>query len=487
MHVLVIGAGFSGVCMGYHLRRAGISDFRIVEGSGSAGGTWHHHSYPGAVCDVPSHLYCYSFRPNPDWTRVYSPRAEIKSYIETCIDEFELRDYIVLDCRVDRLRFDEARGRWHVTFADGTGIDVRHVIRATGGLHVPRWPEIPGREHFDGTVMHSARWDHGADLDGARVGVIGSAASAIQIVPQVANTAASLTVFQRTPSWIFPREQRVFTEAEKSSFRDSPGTMTALRDELYAYRHEVLHPLFGVNEVGDEFREIGTAVALEHLESAISDPALRVKLTPGYPLGCKRLLISSDFYPTLLEDHVSLVTEPLDRFSPDGLVTTDGVVHELDVVICATGYDLDAHMRSIEVIGRAGELLADRWVDHPEAYRQVTIPGFPNLFWVGGPNSGSGYLSMISTMEPDCEYIVRGIDLAGEDSLLEVRAEACDDYNQVLRSRLDKSIWAGDCTSWYKRADGRITTLYPGTADEYARDKAEVVLDHYDLSLVPDG
>ena len=436
---------------------------------------------------MPSHLYCYSFRPNPDWSHVYSPRAEIKAYIEDCADEFDLLDDIVLDCRVDRLVFDEAHGRWKVMFTDGTGVEVRHVVRATGGLHVPRWPDIPGREDFGGTLMHSARWNHEVDLDGARVGVVGSAASAIQIVPQVAKVAAGLTVFQRTPSWIFPREERAFTEEEKAQFRDAPDMLTALRDELYEYRHEVLHPLFGVTEVGNEFREIGTAVALEHLESAIPDPALRAKLTPDYPLGCKRLLISSDFYPTLLEDHVSLVTEPLKRFDARGLVTAGGVLHELDIIVCATGYDLDAHMRSIEVIGRNDELLADRWVGHPEAYRQVTIPGFPNLFWVGGPNSGSGYLSMISTMEPDCEYTVSCIELAGEESLLEVRTEACDDYNRILRSRLEESVWAGDCTSWYKRADGRITTLYPGTADEYARDKAEVVLDHYDLSPVPGG
>lgn len=333
--------------------------------------------------------------------------------------------------------------------------------------------------------MHSARWDHDVNLEGARVGVIGSAASAIQIVPQVAKVAAGLTVFQRTPSWIFPREERAFTEAERARFREVPASLSALRAELYEHRHEVLHPLFGMDDVGSEFREIGTALALEHLHSEISDPDLRAKLTPDYPLGCKRLLISSDFYRALGDDHVSLVTEPLDHFSTDGLVTVDGDFHELDVVVCATGYDLDAHIRAIEVIGRGGELLADRWVDRPEAYKQVTVPGYPNLFWVGGPNSGSGYLSMISTMEPDCEYIVRCLELAGDESLLEVRRDACDQYNEMIQSRLQDSVWAGSCDSWYKRPDGRITTLYPGTADEYSLDKAAVTLDHYHLTPTP--
>ena len=375
LHAIVIGAGFSGVCMGYHLRAAGISDFRIVEASDSVGGTWHHNTFPGAVCDVPSHLYCYSFRPNPEWSHIYSPRDEIKAYIEDCADEFELRDAIVLECRVERLEFDEARGRWQVTFEDGTGIEARHVIRATGGLHVPRWPDVPGREDFGRSLMHSARWDHDVDLEGARVGVIGSAASAIQIVPQVAKAAASLTVFQRTPSWILPRDDRAFTDEEKRGFRSAPESLTALRDELYEHRHEVLQPLFGVNDVGSEFREIGTAMALEHMHSEISDPDLRAKLTPDYPLGCKRLLISSDFYRTLGEDHVSLVTEPLERFSADGLVSADGELHALDVIVCATGYDLEAHIRAIEVIGRDRELLADRWVDRPRGLPSGDRPG----------------------------------------------------------------------------------------------------------------
>jgi cation diffusion facilitator CzcD-associated flavoprotein CzcO len=485
LHVLVIGAGLSGVCLGYHLRRAAITDFRIVEAAESVGGTWHHNTYPGLVCDVPSHLYCYSFRPNPDWSHVYSPGPEIRQYVETCVDEFGLRDDIVLSCRVDRLDFDEESGRWRVSFADGSGLVARHVIRATGGLHVPKWPDIPGRDDFGGHVMHTARWNHDLDLDGLRIGVIGNGASSVQVVPQLAERAARLTVFQRTPSWILPRDESAFSDDDRQGFRDHPETLSALREELYHYRHEVLHPLFGTDRTGDEFQEIGRAMALEHLENSIPDPELRAELTPDYPLGCKRLLISSDFYPTLVKDHVALVTEPLERFCAEGLVTVDGTVHELDVIVCATGYDLDAHTASIDIVGRGGELLADRWIDRPEAYRQVTVPGYPNLFWVGGPNSGSGYLSMTSTMEPDCEYVVRCIELAREDSLLEVRQDACDQYNDTLQARLTETVWAGDCRSWYKRPDGRITTLYPGTADEYAADKAEVVLDHYTLTPVP--
>jgi len=485
LHVLVIGAGLSGVCVGYHLRRAGIADFRIVEASDSVGGTWHHNTYPGVVCDVPSHLYCYSFRPNPDWSHVYSPGAEIRDYIETCADEFGLTDDIVLDCRVDQLVFDESTGRWQVVFDDGTGIEARHIVRATGGLHVPRWPEIPDRKSYGGAMMHSARWDHSVDFDGVRVGVIGSAASAVQIVPKIAKRAAQLTVFQRTPSWILPRDESEFSEEQKREFREHPETLTALHEELYGYRHEVLHPLFFMDDVGEAFREVAVAMALEHLEESIADPELRSKLTPDYTFGCKRLLISSDFYPALTEDHVALVTDPIERFDPAGLVTADALLHELDVIVCATGFDLEAHTRGIEVIGRGGESLGDRWIDRPEAYRQVTVPGFPNLFWVGGPNSGSGYLSMTSTMEPDTEYTVRAIELAGKDHVLEVRSDACDDYNRDLRARLAETVWAGDCKSWYKRPDGRITTLYPGTADEYAADKAVIDLDHYLLTPIP--
>ena len=473
--VLVIGAGLSGICLGHDLLAAGIDDFAIVEAADGPGGTWKHNIYPGAACDIPSHLYCYSFRPNPEWSRVYSPQPEILAYVERCIDEFGLAPHLHYGRTTVAHVFDEETQRWVTHFDDGTTVTSRFVVRAAGGLHKPSWPDIPGLHTFEGALMHSARWDPAVDLRDRAVAVIGTAASAIQIAPEAAKVARSLTVFQRTPNYIFPRGDRAYTDAERAQFREDPAALAAVRSEQFWHCELDVHPII---VGGPEIQVLAREAHYQYLCSQVSDPELRARLVPDYPVGCKRMLISDVFYATLTLDHVELVTERIAAVDATGIVTRDDRHRDLDVIICATGFDLQGHGASVEVVGANGVSLKELWGTVPAAHRGVAMPGFPNLFFIGGPNSGTGTVSTVHTIEADSGYIVRCLQLAGEGGLLEPTVDAYTAYNQRIQERLRDTVWAGSCDSWYK-VDGHITALYPGDGREYAAEKAEVRVEEF--------
>lgn len=477
-HVLVVGAGFAGICVGHDLLDAGIDDFTIVEMADGVGGTWRHNTFPGAACDVPSHAYCFSFRGNPGWSRAYSPQAEIQAYLEDCVKEFGLDPHLRLGCEVTSHTFDDTQQCWRTELADGTSISSHFVVKATGILHQPRWPVVPGRERFAGPLMHSARWDHDVDFAGKRVAVIGSAASAVQIVPELAEVAAEVAVFQRSPNYVLPRNDEIYSDEQIEAWRADPQAFDAFRREMATVRNARLAPLF---VAGSEANRGVMRFALEHMRSIVADPDLRDKLTPNYELGCKRLLISDNWYQTLVLPHVDVVAQALTGFTESAVVTADGE-HEVDIVVCATGYDPEAGHRAIPTIGPGGRSLADVWADDLVSYRGVAVPGFPNLLLVDGPNSASGYLASVETIEVDSRYVTRLITEVGAGRLATPARERADEWCETLQARFDATVWAGSCGNWYQAPDGRIWTLFPGDLDEYTADKAAPSLEDFEIT-----
>jgi len=460
LDALVIGAGFAGICLGKRLLDAGITNFRVCDKAPKPGGTWYWNSYPGAACDVMSHFYCFSFEPNPDWSRKYSPWNEIQAYAERCVEKHGLIPHMEYGKAVEEARFDDDSGLWNVTFADGSQRCARHVIDGSGGLHVPLIPEIPGAPDFAGETWHSSLWRHDVDLAGKKVAIIGSAASALQIVPAIAETCARVHMFQRTANWVIPRHDRAYTRFEKWCFRYLPGVNRLYRLYLFLRYDWLAYPI--VKTARDNLQRrwaIGQFRKL--LLRDVKDPELRAKLTPDYPIGCKRVLISDDFFTALTRDDVSLVTAGIERFEPGGVRTEDGVLHEADVIVYATGFDTQGHHLDQRVVGPGGRRLSEAWADAPIAYEGCMVAGFPNLHLVTGPNTGVGSTSIIFMIEQAANMIMNCILAAGEDGLIAPTGEAMQAYDREIQEALAGTVWATSCSSWYKRADGRITILYP--------------------------
>ena len=464
LDVLVVGAGFAGICAGKRLLDAGIDEFLIVEKSAGIGGTWWENTYPGAACDVPSHLYCFSFAPNPGWSRKFSPRPEIQAYLAHCIDRFGLRNYLDHGRHLRRLEFLDERGLWRAHFADGQVLDARHVILGSGGLHEPKLPEIPGIESFSGRWMHSAQWQKGFNLNGLRVAIVGSAASAIQILPAIAPRVASATLFQRTPNYILPREDRAYSAREKWLFRHVPGLLRLYRSFIFLRMDLLLYPI--TREVSG-LRGRARRMMLRFMRTQVRDPSLHPKLTPDYEMGCKRILISDDFFASFNRSNVELVTTAISGIEESGVRTRDGRLHEVDLIVYATGFDLEGHMRDIDVRGPGGRSLAEQWSDIPAAYNGCCVPGMPNLYLVTGPNTGVGTTSIVFMIEQEVRYILKCIRRAGRRRLLSVGPETFSRYNARLQQALQHTVWASGCHSWYRRQDGRISTLYPWSARRF--------------------
>ncbi len=458
--VAIIGAGMSGIAMGIALRRAGMEDFTIHEKAADVGGTWRENTYPGVACDVPSHLYSFSFEPNPDWSHVYSPGREIQQYFERCAGKYGLAPHLRPGSEITEARFDERTDRWHIKSADGRSDEADVLVSAIGALHVPNYPDIAGLDAFGGEVIHSARWRPGLDLAGKRVAVIGSAASAVQIVPEIAREVAHLDVFQRTANWIIPRLDRKYPASWKRAFRRMPWLGRLHRWQLY-WMLERRFPLFrGLNRRNDLERRL----ALRHLEKQVADPALRARLTPDYPPGCKRILVSDDFYPALARENTRLVTEPIARITPEGIVTADGVLHPADTIILGTGFRT-TDIPSTEVIGRGGLTLREAWKDHMSAHRTIAVPGFPNFFTLLGPNSGLGHSSIIFMVEAQVRYVMQCLWKLVEYRTIEPSTAAAARFDAAMQRGLAGTIWHSGCRSWYQDESGRISTLWPyGTA-----------------------
>jgi cation diffusion facilitator CzcD-associated flavoprotein CzcO len=479
LDVLVIGTGFAGVCVGIKLLEKGITNFRIYEKSQGIGGTWYDNTYPGAACDVPSHFYGYSFEPNPNWSRVYSPQAEIQEYIERCVDKHGLRRHIVHDMRVTRMRLDEARGLWMVSFANGKTVEAHHVINGFGGLHQPLMPSIPGRDSFAGPSMHTRTWDHSVDLVNKRVAVIGSAASAIQVIPELARIAANVTVFQRTPNYILPRGDRAYTDKEKRRFAHWPWIQRLYRWWLYK-RMDVL--TFPIIKKDSKMGEKASARVIEHMRKSIRDPAMHAHMEPAYAMGCKRMLLSDDLFRALNRDNVQTELTGIASIEPGGVRTADGKLHAADVIIYATGFDVEGHQRSIEVFGRGGRSLNEDWAHCAAAYRGTCVAGYPNYWLVTGPNTGVATTSIVFMIEQTVRFIVRMVEAAGNTRLVEVKKGAQDACNAWLQEQMKDTVWVSGCKSFYLNAEGKVTTLFPGNARSFRRLLARIRWSDFEVS-----
>lgn len=476
--IVVLGAGMSGLCMGVQLVRAGIRSFVILEKSSQLGGTWWDNTYPGAQCDVRSHLYAFSFAPNPDWSRVFAPQREILAYMERVADRWSLRSHMRFDTALTAAHFDAARGSWSLTTARGETLEADILVCSTGPLSQPRWPDIPGLAAFGGKLMHTARWDRTFDASGKAVAVIGTAASAAQLVPEIAPQVRQLHIFQRTPNWIVPRPDRAYRSWEKRLSRIPP--FGRLRRWFHYWLHE--RNRIGFNQ-GTRMAQLAEGFARHHLHKQIADPSLAAKLLPDYPLGCKRVLLSNDYYPALTRPNVELVTTPIVRIERDRVVTADGATRRVDAVVCATGFDTLHLLGSVDVRGLGGTALADVWSDAPHAYHGVTVAGFPNLFLLLGPNTGTGHTSTLLYVEPQVDYVLRALrELRRRGSRwLTVQPATMDAHNLDLQERLASTVWAGPCSSWYKTAGGRIAAIFPGYSFQYSRTMRKLGFEGYDF------
>jgi cation diffusion facilitator CzcD-associated flavoprotein CzcO len=481
LDALVIGAGFAGICLGKRLLDAGITDFRIIDKAPGVGGTWHWNSYPGAACDVLSHFYCFSFEPNPDWSRKYAPWHEIRAYAEHCVDRFGLRKHIELGKTVQMARFDDQTRLWEVELADGGLILARHVIDGSGGLHVPMIPSIAGAGSFKGEQWHSSRWRHDIKLEGRKVAVIGSAASAVQIVPEIAKSAASVVVVQRSANYIIPRHDRSFRAFEKWCFRHLPGYGKLYRLILFLRYEWLAYPIVKT-PVDNVQRRYALWLFRRMLNRHIKNPQLRKRLTPDYPIGCRRVLISDDYYPALNRDNVTLVSGEIQGITSTGILMHDGGEFEADVLIYATGFDTQGHHLDQRIVGRSGQALSAAWSKAPVAYEGCMVTGFPNYYFVTGPNTGVGSNSVICIIEQSARLIIQCIKAAGNDKLIELNQAAMEAYDSEIQSALTKTVWAASCSSWYKRDDGRITALYPYNAQTYRRRHRKLRLEHFNIA-----
>ncbi len=467
MMIVIIGSGFSGLAAGIKLREAGIDDFTILEAEDGVGGTWRVNHYPGAACDIKSNLYSFSFEPNPQWSRTYPTQPEILAYLERVADKHDLRRHCRFDTRVVGARFDEAAAQWELTTDDDRTLRADLVISGTGGLSRPSTPSIPGAARFAGASFHSARWDHATPLAGKTVGLIGTGASAIQIAPKLAAQVGRLHIFQRTPPWIVPHPDRPVGERERRIYRALPLAQRIVRAGCY-WQNEWRALAFTVEpRILVHFeRQVRAYIA-----QSVPDRDLRARVTPDYRLGCKRVLLSNDWYPTLQRDNVELVTDPIREIDARGIVTVDGASRPLDAIVYCTGFQAADAVEPFPIAGRNGLRLADAWRDGAEAYLGTSVAGFPNWFMVTGPNSGLGHNSMVYVIEAQVRYIVDAIRTMRARRLqtVEVRADAQARYNRGLQARLARTVWnTGGCASWYRAANGKNTVLWPGFSLELA-------------------
>jgi cation diffusion facilitator CzcD-associated flavoprotein CzcO len=480
--VLIIGGGFSGLCMGIKLLEAGMNSFLIIEKSADIGGTWWDNRYPGCACDIPSHLYSFSFAPSTEWTRMYPGQQEIHAYLKRCVEHYGLGPYLRLNTRFQEAVWDESAGFWNATVGDGAHIRARVLVSGMGALHVPRYPELKGLGNFQGPTFHSAAWDHGVDLAGKNVAVVGTGASAIQFVPQIAPRAGKLYLFQRTPPWIVPRLDFAFSEKWRRRFRTIPLTRWALRQFIFWRQESRVFSFLG----NQTFRKLLEKIALGHLARQITDPKLRDTLTPNYQLGCKRILVSDDYYPTLNRSNVELVTEAISEVCPHSIVTRDGVERPIDVLICGTGFRASEPLIGCRVVGKGGVEIHDAWGKRMSAYLGVTVSGFPNLFILLGPNTGLGHNSVVLMIEAQVRYAMECLKLMKNRNqrVLEVRPEIQQSFVEEIYRRMTGTVWlSGGCKSWYQdQSTGEITTLWPGSVVSYLRRTRSVSASDYRLT-----
>ncbi|GAA3721137.1 NAD(P)/FAD-dependent oxidoreductase [Streptomyces tremellae] len=493
VRVAVIGSGFAGIGAAVRLRREGITDFVVLERADSVGGTWRDNDYPGCACDVPSHLYSFSFAPNPDWPRTFSGQPYIRAYLEDVVDTFGIGPHLRLGHEVTSLRWDEEGLYWTVRTAHGRTYTADVVVSAAGPLSDPKTPDIPGLAGFPGRVFHTARWDHGYDLRGKRVAVVGTGASAIQVVPAIQPEVGRLTLFQRTPPWVMPRRDRAISRFERALHRTVPATAALRRQGLWGVRE------LQVQAFTKHTGELGMVEALgrHHLAKAIADPELRARLTPSYRIGCKRILLSNTYYPALAQPNVDVVATGLAEVRGSELVGADGTTAEADAIVFATGFHVTDMPIADRVVGAGGRTLAESWRETGmRSLRGAAVDGFPNWLTIIGPNTGLGNSSMILMIEAQLNYLadylrkLGTLDRGGRGrrAALDARPRAVHAWTEHVQRRMARTVWStGGCTSWYQDAEGRNTTIWPGTTAEFRRATLRVDPAEYDIVRQPDS
>jgi cation diffusion facilitator CzcD-associated flavoprotein CzcO len=477
LRIVIIGAGMSGILAAIKLHAAGYSNYAIYEKADRLGGTWRENTYPGLSCDVPAHLYTYSFEPNPTWTRTFAPGPEIQSYFQRIADKHSVTPSIRFGEEITKCDF--SGGRWHLESNRGTKDKADVVIAATGVLHHPNIPNFEGIESFTGACFHSSRWDHRVSLDARRAGVIGTGSTAIQITAALASRVSRFTLFQRTAQWVMPIQDGEYTEEDRSAFVHDPGKMQLLREELHRNFVDTFANAV-VDADSPEMQVIETACR-GHLDS-VRDPKLRAKLTPTYRAGCKRLVMSPTFYEAIQRPNAEVVTDPIVRIEPNGVRTKDGTLRELDVLVLATGFRPDRFIRPTVVRGRDGVDLDDVWAEHPKAYLSVSIPGFPNFFMVNGPNSPIGNFSLIQIAEFQLGYIMQLIERLRDGHCREIAARP-QALKQFDKDRIDaskKSIWTTGCKSWYLDKNG-VPMSWPWSYARFAEVMQHPDIDAFDM------
>ncbi|MBM6595545.1 flavin-containing monooxygenase [Microvirga pudoricolor] len=477
--VIIIGTGFSGLGLAIGLKREGKIDFVVLERGHDVGGTWRDNTYPGAACDIPSHLYSYSFRPNPNWSSVYARQQEIFDYLRETADQENIRPHICFNTNVLRANWDDAVSAWVVQTETGS-YRARSLVSAAGHLSDPAFPDIDGLHSFAGKVIHSARWDHSFQPEGQRIAVIGTGASAVQIVPELAKTAATLTIFQRSAPYIVPRRDTAFTAAEKGMFARMPKTAQLLRNELFWFNEG----RFLQRRRVPSFIAVVSAMAQGHLEAQVNDPDLKRKVTPDYEVGCKRILLSNDYYPALQQSNVHLETSPIERITESGLTCRDGSAHEVDALILATGFEATDLPIAEVIFGRDGHRLADHWRDRPRAFASASMSGYPNLFMMLGPNTGLGAGSMVYMAETQANYIRGALNyIIDNGAVIEPSLEAETTYVSRIDERSEGTVWvAGGCKSWYLHKDsGKLTALWPDFMRQFRVENGTFTPTGYDV------
>jgi cation diffusion facilitator CzcD-associated flavoprotein CzcO len=466
VEIAIVGSGFSGLAMAARLKRAGRSDFVVLEKAGDVGGTWRENTYPGCRCDVPSHVYSLSFAPNPDWSSTFSAQPEIQTYLQRVARDEGLLAHMRFDCRLEGADWDPERLRWKLQTSRGP-MTARHLIASAAPLHEPRLPDVPGLADFEGAVFHSARWNHEHELDGERVAVIGTGASAIQFVPQIQPRVERLHVFQRTAPWVMPRRNRALCRLERRLYRRFPVLQRAMRGTIYWAREAFAIPMIRVG-LAPVLRAAGNA----HLRRSIPDPGLRAKATPNYLPGCKRILVANDYLPSLSRPNVELVTDGIAEVRPHSIVTADGVEREVDTIIFGTGFHVLDLPIADQVRDAGGRSLSDHWQGSPQALRGTTVAGFPNLFFLLGPNTGLGHNSVVYMAESQVEYIAQALAHAGAHRLGAIAPipEAQEAWNEAIQRRMKGTVWTeGGCQSWYIDRNGLNTSLWPDFSFRFRR------------------
>lgn len=464
VEVLIVGAGFGGIAMAHELDRRGIDDYLIVEKADAVGGTWRDNTYPGAACDVPSHLYSLSFAPNPFWSRLFPRQAEIRAQVEATSRPWVARGKFRFGWTLRSLEWLAERSLWRATNAAGEGIEARVVVAAMGGLHVPNWPDIPGRETFAGASCHTARWDPGIDLAGRRVGVIGTGTSAIQVVPELAKTAGRLHVFQRTPVWVLPRPDVAIPRWLQRLFAALPPLRLAVRGAIYLQLEALSLALLKPRTAF-----WARWLARRQLRTQVPDSALRRALTPDYPIGCKRIALSNDFYPALVQPNVAVETTPIAAIEPAGVRLRDGRLVALDALVYATGFRPMDVLAGVDIAGAGGSRLAERWRERPTTANGVAVPGFPNLFFLLGPNTALGHNSVLYMIESQARHVAGLLADARQAgaACIEARPEAETAFMSAIDAAFPGTAWAGGCRSWYLDDRGHNIALWVGPSLAY--------------------